>query len=77
MGSPSLRDDFSPSLSAKERGPGGEFTKLANRQVREERYALFLFFFSWRPPRPLRFQVKSVKMNVDDPAGVIFRLNTN
>ena len=65
---PSRMVFLSLSLSAKERGPGGEFRALLNREVREERYILFLFF-PWRPPRPLRFQVKSVKMNFDDPLG--------
>ena len=55
----------SPSLSAKERGPGGEFRELANRKAREERYVLFLF--TLHSLRPWRFQRKNVKMNVDDP----------
>ena len=67
MGSPSLQDGFflSLSLSAKERGQGGEFRALPNRIVRQERN-VFLFFLG--APRVLRFQRKSVKMNFDDPS---------
>ncbi len=57
----------SPSRSAKERGPGGEFRALLNRKVREERNVFFIF--PWRSLRPPRFQGKSVKMNVDGPWG--------
>jgi len=58
---------ISPSLSlAKERGFGGEFKRLDNRQVRKEHNGFFIFFFA-----PLAsfavFKKKSVKMNVDDP----------
>jgi len=55
----------SPSLSPKERGPGGEFRSLLNRKGRKVRNVFFIF--PWRSLRPSRFQGKSVKMNFDDP----------
>ena len=56
---------FPPLFPRKRGGQGVSLRELAKRYWRKVRNVLFIF--SLRPWRPLRFQGKSVKMNVDDP----------
>ena len=58
---------FLPPLFRGKRG--GQGVSLGHYSTAE--YAENATYYSWRPPRPSRFQRKSVKMNVDDPVELL------
>ena len=61
---------FLPPLFPRKRGGQGVSSGHYSTAT-DAKYATYFSFFSWHSPRPLRFQGKSVKMNVDDPVELL------
>ena len=57
---------FLPPLFQRKRGGQGVSLRHYSTAT-DAKYAMYFSFFSWRSPRPPRFQGKSVKLNFDDP----------
>ena len=67
---------FLPPLFLCGKRGGSEVSSGNSPTAADATNATYFSFFSWRSPRPLRFQGKSVKMNVDDtvePLPYLFR----